>query len=658
MITILQQLEQAEVISRLDFRFACLIARKQQPYRYPQPIADLAVLLAALSSYYSQNGSTCLDPKHFENGNFFDLAMQPEQRQQLWRIQQKLADIRPNQWQQLLQRHIAFTHSGGPPAPLIWANGLLYLFRNRYDEQQIAQCLLQRLQQRPPQLDTPKLALFLQQLFPSEPQGQIDWQKMAVATALRHSFSLISGGPGTGKTRTVCSLLLTLQWQQQQLRQAPLKIALTAPTGKAAARLSESIGHTLAQFPSAVSLQLKGQIPLQATTLHRLLGTNARNEQVRYHQTNPLPLDLLVVDEASMVDLNLFAKLLNSLSPQTRLVLLGDKDQLTSVEVGAVMAELCKFLPQGYSPEHCAYLQQVTGQSLSARPTGEPIRDCLCFLRKSYRFSEDSGIKALADSVNSGDANGWSCFERFQDLSCYEYPQPPLATEGVFSNEPTMKNRTLAAVNLILQQASVWYGEYLRLVNELDEFEPQKIDAVFKAFNQVRLLTGLRQGEFGVERLNLAVSERLRRKGLLQFRFWQDWYHGKPIMVLQNDPAVALYNGDVGLLLTDKHGNSRVWFEIGEGQYRDISPSRVPSHETAFVMTVHKSQGSEFARTALVLPLTMNPILSRELIYTAVTRAKTHFSLFGSPRIWQSAVKRPIRRSGGLYRQLSRHEAD
>ncbi|MGR6981059.1 exodeoxyribonuclease V subunit alpha [Testudinibacter sp. P27/CKL/0425] len=661
MITLLQQLKQAEAISPLDYQFARFIDRKQQPFDYPQTVADLAVLLAALSSYHSQSGSTCIKPHDFEAGDFFDLAMQTELRPLLQQVRERLQTIAPAQWQTALAVHIAFSDQAQQPTPLFWANGLLYLYRNFSDERQIAEQLLLRLQQQPPQLAPSKLAEFLSQLFEPQTDGEIDWQKVAVATSVRHSFSLISGRPGTGKTRTVSNLLLTLQWQQQQMQQPPLKIALAAPTGKAAARLSESINQALQQLPSAVSAELRAQIPQQAQTLHRLLGSNPKSQRLRYHQGNPLPFDLLVVDEASMVDLNLFAQLLNALSPQTRLVLLGDKDQLTSVEAGAVMAELCRFLAEGYSLEHCAYLQQTTAQSLAenwGKAQGNPIRDCLSFLQKSYRFRADSGIKALSQAVNQGKAESWHDFERFADLNLYPYPQLSQPNAELLDSETLARNRTLASVNLILQHAVAWYGEYLQLMAQLDEFELPKIAAIFRAFNQVRLLTGLRKGEFGVEQLNLAVSERLRQTGQLSFHLAHEWYHGKPIMVLQNDNAAELYNGDIGLFLTDKHGNSKVWFENGEGQYRAVSPHRVPSHEAAFVMTVHKSQGSEFAHTALILPLTMNPILSSELIYTAITRAKVRFSLFGNARIWQSAVQQPIRRRSGLYLALGEAETN
>lgn len=664
MITILAQLKQNGVISPLDYQFARLIDSKQQAVDYPKNIADLAVLLAALSSYAAQNGSTCLDPQDFTHGDFFDLAMQPEQRPHLLQIQALLGNLAPSDWQAALEGHIAFCDSNSAQAaPLHWekvgANELLYLQRNWQDEQQIIQQIVQRLSQpsaMPTQSLAPQhLATFLDLLFPPE-NGEIDWQKIAVATALRQPFSLISGGPGTGKTRTVCSLLVALQWQQQQLGLPPLNIALTAPTGKAAARLSESINHALQAMPSAVAAELKRQVPTQAQTLHRLLGITPRAPNGRYQSDKPLAVDLLLVDEASMVDLNLFALLLNALAPHTRLVLLGDKDQLSSVEAGAVMAELCRFLQQGYSAEQCDYLWQTTGQQITVQAQGNPIRDCLSFLRKSYRFRADSGIKALAEGVNQGRAQSWVDFADYADLTCFDYNLVLPSSDHLQDNLSLARNRTLTAVNLILQQATAWYDDYLQQVQALDEFTHEKIEAIFKAFNQVRLLTGLRQGDFGVEQLNLAISERLRQQGKLQFRHAHEWYHGKPIMVLHNDTAVELYNGDIGLFLTDKHGNSRVWFENGEGQYRDISPSRVPPHETAFVMTVHKSQGSEFAHTALVLPLSMNPILSRELIYTAITRAKSHFTLFGTQRIWQSAVQQPIRRRSGLYLGLNEYK--
>lgn len=652
MIAILQQLKQVEVISVLDYHFARLINEKQQGYTYPQQVADLAVLLAALSSYHSQNGSSCFDPalNHYD---FFDLSLQPELKPFLQAIQQRIQGLPINLWQTVLEQyqHIAFAWHATSAAPLLWENGLVYLRRNWFDEQRVIERLNQRLQQPIDMLDPNKIATMLDQLFPLEVKSEINWQKIAVATALSKNFCLISGGPGTGKTHTVCSLLAALQWQQQQLHLAPLKIALVAPTGKASARLSESLAKSVSRLPNVIDTEVIQHIPRQAQTLHRLLGMSPNKTTGRYNQQQPLAYDLVVLDEASMIDLNLFAQLLDSLTAQTRLVLLGDKDQLASVEAGAVMSELCKFLLEGYSSEHCAYLQYVTRQNLDAKQQGHPLRDTVCFLRKSYRFREDSGIKMLAQAVNEGQANSWHSFGKFDDLALLIYPQ--VGNDTVIHPLERGHRQDLQALKLILQSALEWYGDYLQKIQTLQEYNVENITAIFAAFNQVRLLAAVRQGWYGVEQLNQTIAEFLRQQGLLRFRFAHEWYHGKAIMVMKNDPTVELYNGDVGLLLTDKQGNSRVWFESSDGQLRDISPSRVPSHEPAFVMTVHKSQGSEFAHTVLVLPSTMNPVLSRELLYTAITRAKSKFTLLGTQRIWQSAVCLPVRRSSGLYKRLN-----
>ncbi|HBO37430.1 MAG TPA: exodeoxyribonuclease V subunit alpha [Pasteurellaceae bacterium] len=215
-----------------------------------------------------------------------------------------------------------------------------------------------------------------------------------------------------------------------------------------------------------------------------------------------------------------------------------------------------------------------------------------------------------------------------------------------------MKGYRADCVAQVLQSAVENYADFLHYIQSLSaqnaQLEDNILAEVFAKFNSVRFLTALRTGEFGVEQLNQSIAEKLRQKGLLQFKHSRDWYLGQPVMVNRNDNNVGLFNGDIGIYL----GNRRVWFETGDG-YKSVSISRVPSHETAFVMTVHKSQGSEFPHTFLVLPTENSPILSKELIYTALTRAKKQLTVFTAENIWKSAVRNPIKRQSGLGNLLS-----
>ena len=458
---------------------------------------------------------------------------------------------------------------------------------------------------------------------------------MAVATAIKSPFSIITGGPGTGKTTTVTRLLLVLQ----ELFDCKLHIKLVAPTGKAASRLEESIKNALGFMQEKMNLSdsLFNAIPQKASTLHSLLGVNAFNDYTRYNSHNPLQLDVLVVDETSMIDLPMMAKLINALKPETRLILLGDQAQLASVEAGAVLGELAQFVTQPYSHEQASYLQATTGYKVEGSDCSNPIRDCLCHLTESRRFDKDSGIGKLSEFIQKGKAD--------DSLELFEhYPQ-----ELHFNALNDESN----AVNQVVKSAVENYRTFLKM---LDDLRKQKIDpnakneqgisyaeAIQSQFNSVRFLTALRNNNLGVENLNKEIALALREQKLLWFRNEQDWYIGKPIMITENDHNVRLYNGDIGLCLA----NGKVWFGN-----REVLTSRIPAHEPAFMMTIHKSQGSEFKHTVMVLPTEVNPVLSRELVFTGVTRAKKELTVFADEKIWKTAIRQTVKRQSGLGKLL------
>ena len=457
-------------------------------------------------------------------------------------------------------------------------------------------------------------------------------QKLAAATAAARPFAVISGGPGTGKTTTVAKLLAILVETGLQGGKAPA-VRLVAPTGKAAARLTESIGAAL----QALDLppEWVDAIPTEAGTLHRLLGVIPGRSQFRHHGGNPLHLDLLVVDEASMVDLPMMARLLDALPSHARLILLGDKDQLASVEAGAVLGDICSFIEQGISPEQAAWLSRQTGYRLQGTPTGAlggipggaSVRDSLCLLAKSWRFDQHSGIGQLARACNAGDAAAveavWGA--GFKDISLH--PWIGEAYEG------------------LIAQGVAGYGSYLKAARAGEE-----ASAVFKEFNGFQILCALRDGPFGVLGLNERLELALSRAGLISRD--GDWYAGRPVMVVRNDHGVGLYNGDMGLCLPDETGRLKVWFEQPDGSLRALLPSRLPPHETVYAMTIHKSQGSEFAHTVLVLPDSPSPLLTRELVYTGITRAKARLDLYGDRALLAQAVRKKTERYSGLAQRL------
>lgn len=639
MLNLLHQLKTDNHISELSYQFAKLIDRASPSQGENEATHALAVLLAALLSHHVAQGHSCLDLHSAAARHPFGLTGEP-----LAAIWQKVGVTDPLVWQAQLQTHPAFSDDPNQVAPMLFQHGKLYLYRYWQSEYRIAQRINQSVRCQGENADEALHQSILDRFF-SQKDEAIDWQKIAVATALKQRFCLISGGPGTGKTYTVAILLAALQSLQIAQQQSLLRIALTAPTGKAAARLKESISANVAKQ----NLPRQG-IPNHASTIHSLIGIRPESDEPTFHSRHPLPFDLLVVDEASMIDLFVMEKLLHAMKPNSRMIILGDKDQLASVEAGNLMAAFGEFLKLGYSPAHSDYLAHTTGYRIPAQSTQVPaICDSLCHLRKSVRFGEESGIKRLADEINAKQAvRSWQQFTdpTFTDLTLIRYPEPQ-----AFADKTQW---TQHCVRLVIDHAVALYRDYLQAVKQR-QHDPQSIHIgeIFQRFQQVRFLSALRVGEFGVERLNQSVAEALLRQGLVQFRHSRESYLGKPILITENVPALQIFSGDIGLILPDEQGKLRAYFDSTvDGVPHSVSLSRLPQNEVAYVMTVHKSQGSEFAHTLLVLPLQFSPVLSKELLYTAVTRARKHFTLFGSQAVWTYGVKTENQRQSGLSEWL------
>ena len=550
---------------------------------------------------------------------------------------------------------------------------LLYLRRYRAYEERVGQNLLQRAQSAVP-VNEVLAREWLDRFFGDAPT---DWQKLACAIALRAHLSVITGGPGTGKTYTAARLLALLLALHEG--PGPLRVALAAPTGKAAARLKQSIDVSLkalqvqsvmshafepgAGTPAALDLDTLIQRIGPARTLHSLLGARPDTRQFRHHAANLLDVDVLIVDEASMVHLEMMDALLQALPNTARMVLLGDKDQLASVEAGAVLGDVCRDAAQGtYLPETLRYAQTVAGQSLAtgfhALPTQSvsALAQQTVMLRQSRRF--DGPIGQLALAVNAGDADvAWACF---QDTSPPNGPLlalQPDTPEAVCALALGSAKGTLRSPSNTSGKPS--YLDYLKCLQQRPagpcpgqgEASPEDPHAawvrhVLRAFDRFRILCAVHQGEWGTTALNAAVQKALADAGWLQPQ--SEWFAGRPVMVTRNDAQLGVFNGDVGVVLPNPQGVLKVWFADGE-QLRSVSVSRLAHADTAFVMTVHKSQGSEFAHTALVLPPGAADVLSRELVYTGITRAREQFTLIeGQPGLLRAAMARPSVRVSGL----------
>lgn len=691
----LEQLAKDKKIRVLDHQFARFVAQFEQD--------GLVVLAAALVSYQSGQGHVCVYLDSSSLNTLFGLGEVDLQLHIRPLLQQLPSGV--NQWHIAMIDSLKRSQSQGENAPLTLKNNRLYMQRYWQNEQHISQFLIERSQQIQYQnIQAPLNALFkpdlafcwqklkqlksdalslstfcsdyfhlrddigidsdgltqyltniesieeLAQLYQQfTPSQCIDWQQVAVAQACVNQFSVISGGPGTGKTTTVTKLLALLV-QLAHGEQQSLTIELVAPTGKAAARLTESISGAIDKLN--VSDDIKAAIPTKASTIHRLLGVIPNRVDFKHNHRNPLHVDVLIVDEASMIDISLMAKLLSAIAPHTKLILLGDKDQLSSVEAGAVFADICQGIAQGpnYSDNTKQWLNQQTGFALNevcySSFDKTVVDDSLCLLQKSYRFNEKSGIGALAKAVNRGDIsalkNVWS--QGYKDISL-------TSSENTHSGQAAHSSQSAHSFQSAIVQLSVTgYKDYLVRAKQITS--EQEVAGLLAQFNQFQLLSPVREGMYGIDGLNEKIEQQLARHHLIALN-QGTWYVGRPIMIVSNDHSQQLFNGDIGIVLPPLDSDTqltqnRVYFKMADGSIKSFLPSRLPDHETVYAMTIHKSQGSEFDDVVIALPPKWSPLLTKELVYTGITRAKKTVEIFSDVGILQKAALTKTERFSGL----------
>lgn len=472
----------------------------------------------------------------------------------------------------------------------------------------------------------------------------LDWQKMACAISFRSMFSVITGGPGTGKTTTVLKLLTLLQADRLSDGKRPLVIRLAAPTGKAAARLNESLSSNINRLDlSGINdvnhEQLLDSIPKSVSTVHTLLGSSSSGNSYTYNELNNITADVLVVDESSMMDLESTVRLFTAVKPTTRIILLGDKDQLTSVGAGYVLSNICRLAIHGnYSASISEYLRQTCGIALPHHymtRINDPLYDAVCMLRKSYRFKEDGSIKNLAAVVNYGEKLTYFTNE----LTSAFFDTIDQATDGqtayIYQDQNTESNPDAEFSCETEKELVDGFSTYLKVVsNKPTGLNASKYQAwgkeVLKAHRSFQVIVAQRNGPWGVSALNDRIEALLIKKGLISKENKTTWYVGRPVMNLKNDKMLSIANGDVGICLQYPINGQLVNMVVmldGNGEVRWLLPSRLPNTETVFAMTAHKSQGSEFGHTLMILPSVRSPIITKELLYTVITRSVDKFTL-------------------------------
>lgn len=573
MIEFLEELHDQDLIADIDWHFARLIARFDGNER-PQ-----VALAAALASVQTRRGHACLDisacaggplASVLEDTGFVDRQIPPH-------VLPPLDDWRDS----LLASPVVAGPDAEMEAPLILDDaGRLYLSRYRNAETGAAVRFVEMARVR---TDVPGIKAKLDSLFGSQDFDQ----RRAAEAVLRRQLCVVTGGPGTGKTfvaARVIALLLDLSFAK------PDRIALAAPTGKAAARLQESVSMQIVDLAEKIPALRNYQVG--ASTVHRLL-----------YQTRGgrLPVDAVILDEASMVDLALMSRLVGVLPDDARLVVLGDAHQLASVQPGAVLGDLCA----------------------AAAIPGSPLDGCVQALTKSRRFDQQSGIGHLADAIVAGDV---------------------AAVVGALTDErnPQTELRPLTDA-----------GEFERLAQRhaVESWAPCLENPLGTPFPGRRVLCAHRHGPFGMHRFNRLVEAELRQRGLVG---GEEFYRGRPIIVTRNDRVTGLSNGDTGVVVDDGDGR-RVWFpelKRPDGERFEVPPARLPDHDSFFALTVHRAQGSEYDEVAFIPGPAESRVVTRELIYTAVTRARNKVVIFGGEDGVTDAVARSTVRVGGLESRL------
>ncbi len=526
----------------------------------------------------------------------------------------------------LLNKEPLVTTVNSARQPFVLHNEKLYLQRYFHYET----IILQRIQQfffsekniasqREDELK--KQQAFIRQLFPAAAEkngAEPDWQMVAAMSAILNNFTIITGGPGTGKTTTVAKIVALLFTMNPLL-----KVALAAPTGKAAARMAESLKTTTVDDKA---MQEKFQT-LAPATLHRLLKLSPGSTQSTYNSDHPLDYDLIIIDESSMIDVSLFAKLLNAVGEHTKLILIGDKDQLASVEAGSLFGDLCNAQPvlNLFSKERAAFINTffsgsngtITHDNISDN-IYHPLFQHIVELRHSHRFSDQKGIGRFSKAVIN---NQQDVIQRF--------------LKPGFDRQVNIDS---TYSEIIFNQFASGFSDYI--------LEKDIAKALVK-FNNLRVLCAVREGNNGLYAINKKIEGLLQQKNLISITC--EYYEHRPLMMTKNHYDLQLFNGDIGIIRADENGTLKAWFLDSGQNLISILPGFVSDSETVFAMTIHKSQGSEFDNVMVILPdATGIELLTRELLYTAVTRAKKQVIIQGSEDIILQTARRSVKRVSGI----------
>jgi exodeoxyribonuclease V alpha subunit len=457
----------------------------------------------------------------------------------------------------------------------------------------------------------------------------VNWQLVAALTAILKKLSIVTGGPGTGKTTTLAKILAILYSDNPNL-----KVALAAPTGKAAARMKESLSQAKDSL-AGLSEEVKSQFDeMEAKTIHRLLGYKKNSPYFKHNAENSLEYDVIIIDESSMISAPMMAKLMTAISTSARLIFLGDKNQLASVEAGSVFGDICLSLGDKmnvFSESNAQLINTFIAQEkhkiqpdfISSLPMSHLLSEHIVELKRSYRFKSTEGIGLFSKALIQGHISD----KNYQDSE---------QCKGEYVKVEEDENSSL------LDEFMIKYKSYI---------EEEDSKKALQKLNDVRFLCTVHEGKYGVNHYNRLIADFLKKKGLLHPQ--NGFYENQPIIIMRNDYALGLFNGDVGIIRKDDKGVFKAWFESVDGSIKQVLPGFISAYETVFAMTIHKSQGSEFTSVAVILPKDEKlAILTRELLYTGITRGKKEVVLFGNKAVIDSAVLRKVERASGIIERI------
>lgn len=595
----LEAIYKSQHISKLDYSYALFLSKFTDEYK------ELVQMTSALISFKLNQGHTCVYMKDFAD----------DEGRQLPGSSTIFSFHALDEWVEKLKKANILGDENDNKPLILDKEGRLFFQKFYKYEKELAQKLLEKADSTKRINDRTVEAL--NKLF--DGSSTIDYQKLAALTALLKNICIISGGAGTGKTLTACRILALLLVENPSN-----KIALAAPTGKAANRLLESLKDKAKDIKKTLGDLLTAEFPEDSFTIHRLLGASESKPSFYYGKDRPVPYDVVIIDEVSMIDLALMVNIFRAIRSDTVVILLGDKNQLTSVEAGSVLGEICGIGDMNkFSPKMTDLLEQYMGINLSAlkHAGAYKLQDCMVELTKNYRQIEGSRISELAEAVNKGNSE--------EALKIIKSSNDTMLLP--ISNEIKVPDEVNSLIDI-----------YFRPL--LDE--GITIDEAFSLLKQFRILTPYKTGNFSVEFINKYVEAYLRSMGHLTSH--DLWYSGRPILIHKNDYNVNLFNGDIGIYLKEDV-EGFVYFE-GKGKtYRSLFPTLLPIHETAYAMTVHKAQGSEFDEVLLILGNRMHKeLLNKQLLYTAATRAKKQLYIYGDESLIEYAILHPIKRYSAL----------